>query len=81
MFNKYSGSINNWLNYVYHYMKVKAEKRLYERYVANYLGKLIGAGKSYDDFLEELDNATSGKKKRTAKEIRQDFLIKFGKGE
>ena len=79
MFNNYNGSIYGWLEYVKYYNKQKIEKRLYERYTANFIGKLAGAVNSYDDILQRLEDATSNKPKRTADDIKHDLIIKFNK--
>ena len=79
MFNDYQGSLNCWLDYVTHYKKQKIEQRLYERYTANFIGKIAGAEKSYDDVLQKLDNVFNKKKERGADDIKQDLMIKFNK--
>ena len=80
MFTDYQGSLNCWLDYVTHYKKQKIEQRLYERYTANFIGKIAGAEKSYDDVLQKLDNIFNKKKERSADDIKQDLMIKFNKG-
>jgi hypothetical protein len=79
VFNDYNGSIYGWLQYVSFYKQQKIEKRLYERYTANFIGKLAGAVNSYDDILQRLEDAISNKPKRTADNIKHDLLIKFNK--
>ena len=79
MFNDYQGSLNCWLDYVTQYRKQQIEKRLYERYTANFIGKIAGAEKSYDDVLQKLDNLYNRKKERTADDIKHDLMIKFNK--
>ena len=79
MFNDYNGSIYGLLQYIAFYKQQKIEKRLYERYTANFIGKLSGAVNSYDDILKRLDDITSNKPKRTADNIKQDLMIKFNK--
>lgn len=79
MFNDYNGSLNCWLDYVTYYKKQKIEKRLYDRYTANFIGKLAGAVKSYDDVLQKFEDVFRNKKERTADDIKQDLIIKFNK--
>ena len=76
MFNDYQGSLNCWLDYVTQYRKQQIEKRLYERYTANFIGKIAGAEKSYDDVLQKLDNLYNRKKERRLhREQRYRFCI------
>lgn len=79
MFNDYKGSLSCLLEYVKYYNIQKVEKKLYERYVANYIGKFVGAETSYDDILKQFEDIVSNKPKRTASDIKQDLLIKFNK--
>ena len=79
MFNDYNGSMYSWLEYVSFYNRQKIEKRLYERYTANFIGHLAGAVKSYDDVLQVLEDKFNRKPKRTADDIKHDLLIKFNR--
>lgn len=79
MFNDYNGSISGWLEYVSFYKKQKIEKRLYERYTANFIGKIAGAVNSYDDVLQKFEDIFNKKPKRTADDIKHDLIIKFNK--
>ena len=81
MFDNYNGSIKNLPKYLLYYKEEQLKKSLYERYVANSLGKIANAETSYDDLLKRLENMNSYKPKRTANEIKQDLIKKFNNGE
>ena len=79
MFYEYNGSIDNWAYYVRHYAEKKVRKNLFERYVANSLGVIARFEKSYDEVITNFEDKLSGKKQRSATDIRKDLKTKFNK--
>jgi hypothetical protein len=79
VFEGYNGSIDNWAYYVRHYAEKKVRKNLFERYVANSLGAIARAEKSYDEIVTNFEDKLSGKKQRSATEIKEDLITKFNK--
>lgn len=77
MLNNYNGGAGYLIYYVKHYIEEKNKRQLYERYVANSLGKIAGAEKSYDDLWVAITR--KAEPQRTAEEIKSDLLTKFNK--
>lgn len=68
------------LPYIKQYIFNKAERRLYQRYVANSIGAIAQAKITYDSLLNKLIDKSTNKKKRSAEDIRKDLLLKFNTG-
>ena len=81
VFNKFDDDIKDWNLYVKYYIEQKVRKNLFERWVAESLGKIAGAEKTYDDMLQMLNDKIENKPKRTATDIRKDLVKKWGKGD
>ena len=79
LFYEYKGSIDNWGYYVRYYKENKIRKSLFDRYVANSLGAIARAEKSYDEVIESFEDRLYNRKKRTGADIKKDLMKKFNK--
>lgn len=79
VFHEYNGSIDSWAYYVRYYAEKKVRVSLFERYVANSLGAIARAEKSYDDVINDFNDRLSNKPKRSATDIKKDLMKKFNK--
>lgn len=79
MFYEYNGSMDNWSYYVRHYAEKKVRKSLFERYIANSLGAIARAEKSYDEVINEFEDRLYNRPKRTGEDIKKDLMKKFNK--
>lgn len=77
----YEWDMKHFVDYVEYYLYKKQRSSLFERFVALSLGAIARSEKTYDDYLKELDSLIDKTPKRSAEDIKSDFLDKFSKGE